>query len=168
MLAAEHSKAQCNRIVAYIGSDRQRFAELVNDFLAGPYHVTQRAAWPMSYAAIAHPELVKPHLGKLISVLGSAGIHDAVKRNILRLLPSVRIPATHHEKLIGLCFDFLTCREEPVAVHVFAMEVLAKLVEPYPDLKRELGLIIEGNLPYGSPAYRSRAMKILAGIGFRQ
>ena len=168
MLEAEHSKAQCNRIVAYIGDDPDKFAELIKEFLAGPGRITQYAAWPLSYTVVAHPRLAKPHLASLIKVLGTPGIHDAVKRNILRLLPSVEIPGTRREKLIELCFGFLTNRNEPVAIHVFAMEVLANLIEPYPELQRELALIIEEQLPYASPGYRSRALKILKKIGLQQ
>jgi hypothetical protein len=165
MLEAEHSKAQCNRIVSHVGTDPTKFAELIEEFLTGPYRITQCAAWPISYIVIAHPGLVSPHLGKLIKLLGTPGIHDAVKRNILRFLPSVTIPASQREKLIELCFGFLANRSEPVAVHVFAMEVLARLVEPYPELRRELSLILEEQLPYASPGYRSRATKILKKVG---
>ena len=165
MLEAEHSKAQCNRIVSYVGDDPKKFTELITEFLEGPYRITQCAAWPISYIVIANPELVTPHLAKLIRLLGTPGVHDAVKRYILRFLPSVKVPAAQREKLIELCFSFLTNRSEPVAVHVFAMEVLAMLVAPYPELRRDLALIIEEHLPYASPGYRSRAMKILEKVG---
>ena len=56
----EHSKAQCDKIVKYIGCDRSRFAQLVKVFLSGPYRITQRAAWPLSYCVELHPELVRP------------------------------------------------------------------------------------------------------------
>ena len=32
-LLEEHSKAQCRKIVNYIGSDKQKFEELMKDFL---------------------------------------------------------------------------------------------------------------------------------------
>jgi hypothetical protein len=47
-LTEEHSKAQCNKIVAYIGNDKKKFAELMKLFFEGEYRITQRAAWPMS------------------------------------------------------------------------------------------------------------------------
>lgn len=164
MLEKERSKAQCDRIVRYVGNDPDRFSELIETFFAGPYRVTQYAAWPLSYVVIAHPELVSRHLGKLIRKLGEPGVHDAVKRNILRFLPAVDIPAKYHEKLIELCFGFLTDRNEAVAIQVFAMEVLSKLITPYPELERELAIILEGELPYATPGYRSRALKILRRI----
>ena len=64
-LREERSKAQCNKIVAYIGSDKKKFAELMKIFFEGEYRVTQRAAWPMSYCVRKHPELITPYFQKV-------------------------------------------------------------------------------------------------------
>jgi hypothetical protein len=88
----EHSKSQKDKIVNYVNNDPKRFADLVAVFLAGPYRVTQRAAWPMSYCVENYPTLIKPHLKKIIDFLGKPGEHDAVKRNILRVLQFIPIP----------------------------------------------------------------------------
>ncbi len=58
----EHSSAQRDKIVNYVGSNPKRFAELVEVYLKGPYRITQRSAWPLSYCIHPHPELIKPHL----------------------------------------------------------------------------------------------------------
>ncbi len=60
------SKAVCDQVIAYVGVNAERFKDLVNVFLAGPYRVTQHAAWPLTYCVEHHPELIKPHLRKLI------------------------------------------------------------------------------------------------------
>ncbi len=64
----EHSKAPCNKIVQWIGSNQKRFDDLFELFLNDEYRVTQRAAWPLSYSVIAHPGLedlqVSQHSGK--------------------------------------------------------------------------------------------------------
>lgn len=58
-ILAEHSKAQKNLIVEWVGNNQQRFDELVNLFLQDEYRVTQRAAWPLSFIAIDEPSLIK-------------------------------------------------------------------------------------------------------------
>ena len=58
-LLEEHSKAQCHKIVAYIGNNQERFNELAALFLYDEYRVAQRAAWPLSYCVAAHPGLIK-------------------------------------------------------------------------------------------------------------
>ena len=100
----EHSKENCNRIIAWIGNDLSRFNELFNLFLNDEYRVTQRAAWPMSYCAIAHPEFLKNNFGKLISNLKKAGIHNSIKRNTVRVLQSLDIPEKYEGEIMELCF----------------------------------------------------------------
>jgi hypothetical protein len=165
MLEKEHSKRQCIRIVNYIGSDQGRFDSLVACFLNGPYRITQRAAWPLSISAERNPALVAIHLPHLIRFLSRNDIHDAAKRNILRLLQTVEIPARYHGKMLDVCFRFLSDKTEPVAVHVFAMTVLSRITQRFPELRKELRIILEDQLPYGSAGYRSRAMKVLKEIG---
>ncbi len=65
----EHSKAQCNKIVQWVGDSQKRFYELFNLFLNDEYRVTQRAAWPISYCVIAHPEFIRKDFSKLIKNL---------------------------------------------------------------------------------------------------
>lgn len=157
----EHSRPQMIRIVNYVGANEKRFAELVGIFLNGPYRVTQRAAWPLSNCVELHPELVKPHLKKLISFLGKSGEHDAVKRNILRFLQFVPIPRSLQGRTTALCFQFLGDTKEPIAIRVFSMTVLANLAKENPELKNEIIPMIEDQMPYGSAGFVSRGKKIL-------
>lgn len=163
-LLKEHSKAQCNRIVEYIGTDKDRFEQLVNVFITSTYRVTQRAAWPLSYCVEYHPELIKPHLKKLIHNLKRPGLHDAVKRNTVRLLQFISIPKSLQGVTAQVCFDLLQNRKEPIAVRVFAMTVLSNIAKDQPELKSELKIIIEDNMPYGSAGFVSRSRKILKDL----
>ncbi len=161
VILKEHSKSQTEKITKYIGSNPSRFAELVNVYLSGPYRVTQRAAWPLSYCVENHPALVKPHLNKLISFCMTPGVHDSVKRNTMRLLQYINIPKSLQGKVADLAFQFLQSPDEPVSIKVFSMTVLANLCKDFPELKNELVPILESQFPYGSAGYRSRARKVL-------
>jgi hypothetical protein len=157
----EHSKKQKDKIVNYVDNDPKRFAELVHVFLQGPYRVTQRAAWPLSYCIEQYPDLLKPHFRKIISQLGKKNIHDSVKRNTLRMLQFVRVPKVYQGITADLCFGFLADLKEPVAIRVFAMTVLANMAKEVPDLKNELILLIEDQIPYASAGFLSRGGKVL-------
>lgn len=159
-LERNHSKALTNKIVAYVGPDPDRFKSLIDTFLAGPHRVTQRAAWPLSYCVMKHPFLINPHYGRVLKMLGKPGIHDAVKRNIVRLLQFVDIPSRQQGKVIDLCFRLMDPKE-PIAVRAFSMTVLGNLARQHPELKQELKFVIEEQLPYGSAGYISRAKKVL-------
>jgi hypothetical protein len=159
-----HTKAQANKIINYVGNNPERFENLVEVFLAGPYRVTQRAGWPLSYCVENHPELIQPHLKKILDNLKKPGIHDAVKRNTVRLLQFVEIPKRYHGQATDICFGYLTNTKEPIAIRVFAMTVLANIARSHPELKSELRIVIEDNLAYASPAFISRSRKVFKAL----
>ena len=161
LLAAEHSKKQCDRIVKYIGDDETRFAGLIEIFFKGGYRLTQRAAWPLSYSVRAHPGFIQPYFKPLLDNLSRKDIHVAVIRNTLRLLQDVSIPKKFHGRVMSMCFDFLQAPDTPIAVKAFSLTVLQNLVKDYPDIGPELRLIIEEQWACSTPAFRSRAKKIL-------
>ena len=120
----EHSKANCTEIVNWVGNSQKRFDELFNLFLNDEYRVVQRAAWPLSYIAIACPKLIAKHFAKLIRNLHKPGLHNAVKRNTVRLLQEVAIPERFHEMktIIEDRWDF-----ETAAFKSCAMKILKRI-----------------------------------------
>ncbi|MGB4845918.1 MAG: hypothetical protein WBP16_15740 [Ferruginibacter sp.] len=157
----EHSKAQCTKIVNWIGSSQQRFDELFALFLNEEYRVTQRAGWPMSYCVIANPLFIKKHWKKLINNLKKPDLHDAVKRNSVRFLQKMEIPEKYRGDLMDICFKYLESPKEALAIKVFSMSVLGNLAKQYPEIKPELKLLIEEQLPNQSAGFKARAKKIL-------
>jgi hypothetical protein len=160
----EHSKAQCTRIVNWVGSNQQRFDELFNLFLNDEYRVVQRAAWPVSYCVDAHPVLIGRHWKELLHNLKKPGLHDAVKRNSIRLMQDIELPEIYHGEIMDMCFTCLESSKESLAVKVFSMSVLANLANHYPEIKPELKLIIEEQMPMLSAGFKSRGRKILKQI----
>jgi hypothetical protein len=161
LLAEEHSKQQCDRIVKYIGKDKLRFAELMRLFFKGEYRITQRAAWPLSNIVWLHPELISPYFKPLLDNLDKKGLHVAVVRNTVRLLQDVDIPEKYHGRVMNQCFAYVAAPETPIAVKAFSLTVLENLSKKYPDILPELKLLIEEQWDQAPPAFRSRARKIL-------
>ena len=160
-LLKEQSKKNCNLIIGFIGSNNVRFEELVQVYLEGPYRVTQRAAWPLSYCVQRHPLLVVPHLKSLLDFVSRSNSPVAVKRNTMRLLQFIEIPGKWQGKVANICFGFMANHKETIAVQVFAMTVLFNLAKAHPEIGRELEVLIEDRLPYSSAGFRSRGIKIL-------
>ena len=161
VILKEHSKKQCDKAVTYVGARASRFAQLVDLFLSGPYRVTQRAAWPLSCCVQNHPKLIEPHLKKILNYALKPGVHDAVKRNIVRLLQFIEIPVRLQGQAAAICFQFFYDKKEPIAVRVFSMTVLANLARNLPELKNELIPLIEDQMPYASPGFTSRGSALL-------
>jgi hypothetical protein len=157
----EHSKAQTETIVRYVGSDAKRFAELMTLFLGKDKKVVQRSGWPLSYCVERHPDLITPHFKHIIPLLTKPPIHNAVHRNIMRLLQHVAIPKKYHGQVMNACFEFITSNDTEVAIKAFALTVLDGLSKEYPDIKGELKLVIEERWPYETAAFKVRAKKII-------
>lgn len=161
VILKEHSKAQCTKVVKWVGNKQERFDELFNLFLGDEYRVVQRAAWPISYCVGAHPQLIKKHWKKLVIALQKKELPVAVKRNSVRFLQEVEIPVPYRGAIMDICFRFLEDPKEALAVKVFSMTVLSRLAKEYPDIAPELRYLIEEQLPHQSPGFKSRGKKIL-------
>jgi hypothetical protein len=161
----EHSRRQADKIIRWVGDDPQKFEELVKLFLKGEYRVTQRAGWPLSDIAIAYPHLIARHLKKLLLNLDKPNLHNAVLRNTLRLLQFVKIPRPLQGLAAETAFRLLNDKKQPVAIRVFAMSVIGNLCAGHPELKQELKLSIEEQIPYGSPGFKARARMVLKQVG---
>lgn len=156
-----HSKVHTDEIVDYVSGNPTRFKQLVEVYVKGPFRITQRAAWPLSICVEKWPYLAEPHLKTLLNILHKPGIHHALKRNTMRLLQFIEIPKRYHGKIADLCFAYLQDRQVPVAIRVFSMTVLSDIAKAHPEMKRELKLILEDELPFGTAAFRVRGLKVL-------
>lgn len=157
----EHSKANCDAIVKWIGDSQQRFDQLFDLFINDEYRVVQRAAWPLSYAVGAHPKFIQKHFASLLKNVQKPGVHNAVKRNTIRLLQDVVIPPKYQGQVMDLCFGYIADPGEFAAVKAFALTVLENLSKQYPEIKPELKTVIEERWDYESAAFHARARKIL-------
>lgn len=160
-ILAEHSKANCIRIVNWVGDSQKRFDELFNLFLNSEYRITQRAAWPISYCVIANPPLIRKHFSRLVENLHKPGIHDSVKRNTVRLLQHIEIPKKFHGEIMDICFRYISSPDESVAVKAFSLSILQNLSKSYPEIRNEIKLIIEERWEHETAAFKSRARKFL-------
>lgn len=159
-LEQNHSKASTLQIVAYIGNDKSKFEELAALFFSKDNRISQRASWPLGYSALAHPELIYPYFEQMIHNLENP-IHNAVKRNTIRILGELDIPEPLLGEAADICFRFLDDPKEAIATRVFSMEVLLNITKKEPDLANELRIVIEDHYDHGSAGFQARGRKIL-------
>jgi hypothetical protein len=156
----EHSKRQTLRLSKWVSVDKTRFDELMNLFLHDEYRVVQRSSWIVKYVAEDHSDRIQPYLKQMLEYCQQP-VHDAVKRNVVRILQNIKIPKKLQGLAATVCFNFLTSQQEPVAVKVFSMSVLVNLAKQEPDLRHELILLIEEQMDWEKPGFRARGKKIL-------
>ncbi len=160
----EHSKRQAVKIGKWIGNNSSRFAELMELFLHDEYRVTQRSAWIISYCGDNHPNLLTPWLPAMVKKMQEEGVHDAVKRNVVRVLAGIEIPKKLKGEIMAICFEELGSPESPVAVKVHAMRVLASISKQEPDIVGELKDTIQLVLQHPTGALHACARKVLKGL----
>ena len=159
----DHSKQHTVYLSKKIGPDQDAFDALMILFLGDDYQITQQAAWIVSHCVDDYPRLIEKHLKSMIENLQKP-VHVAVKRNTLRVLQFVEIP----EELMGIaaniCFSYLNSGREPVAIKAHSMTILYNIVKKFPELKEELKVTIENQMPFGSAGFISRGRKILNAL----
>jgi hypothetical protein len=161
----EHSRRQADQLARWVGKDRKRLSQLMKLFLTGEHLVAQRAAWVVGICSDRHPEIIRPYLAKMVDRMQEPGVHDAVKRNVVRILQTADIPRDLLGTVASVCFEYLSDPYAPIAVRACSMTVLARIAQQEPDITRELRLVIEQHLPYGTGAFQSRARQVLRQLG---
>lgn len=156
-------KATWDSMTAWVGVDPARFEALMACYFHEDMRIRQQAAQVVGRLGAEHEALLRPYLPRMVAELADPP-HPALPRNVLRLLQTHPIPPELEMALMECCFAFLENSQQPAAVRVFAMTVLARLVRPYPELQRELRLILAAHFDQGPAGFRSRARKILAAL----
>lgn len=161
LLDAGHSKELRDEIVSYVGVSKEKMKSLMSFFFHDEWRYNQRASWAVMHVVLQQPKLVNPYLEKLISNLDEPK-HDAVVRNTLRIFQDHTIPEEIEGQLMDKCFAYLLDMKQAVAIRVFSMTVLVKIIAKYPELAFELKEILEDQLTYENTAgFKSRATKTL-------
>ena len=163
-LLLENSKKNWQLVAGYIGHDPTRFAQLMEIYFKDVYRAVQRASQVMSHIADEHPQLLEPYLGRLITHLTEQSL-DAERRNTLRIFQELPIPEEHEGELFEKALRFLKSAEEPIAVKAFAMTVLRRICEKYPDLSGEvipaIEILVSENVSAGIVNRGNKELKLL-------
>ncbi len=159
-LISEHSTIMRDQIVRYVGSNEDRMSQLMDCFFDKSMRINQRAAWPLSIIARKYPMLLHPYHEQIIAYLANPH-HDAIIRNTVRIYADIDIPEAIEGQLCEYCFEWLHDPKQAVAIRIFSMTVLEKIVNKFPDLKEELIAVIQEHLPHGTSGFKSRGTKTL-------
>ncbi|MBA4197694.1 MAG: hypothetical protein C0459_09090 [Chitinophaga sp.] len=160
----EHSKEHALLIAKYACSNSKYFKVLIECYKSEDYRLAQRAAWSVSWAARTKPEMIMPFVKDLVEMLNKPNVHDAVKRNAVRVLQEINIPEQFHGEVMNSCFTFIENPVTPAAIKAFSLTTLFNLSNIYPDIKPELKLIIEERMNNETAAFKSRGKKILSKL----
>ncbi len=161
MLEKVNSATSVRKIAVWVGKSPTRFGQLVDAIDKASPRAQIRAAWSMSYCVQKYPALANPQMGKLVRLLAHPGTNPSTTRSVVRALQFVEVPSVYQGKVADRCFTLLADPTVATAIRAFSMTVLENLSLQNKDLRRELCLILEDQLPYGSTGFINRGRKIL-------
>jgi len=162
-LLVEHSRVNNEIVVEYIGRDKDRMKALVEIVLGDDLKLHQRANYALNLIGEKRPEMVHPHLKKLLKLLPSPP-HNSFARAIMRIYAMHPVPKKWQGHIADICFTYLEDPKTEVAVKCFSMTALLEIGRIENDLLPELELIINEYYEHGTAGYKSRAKRTLKEI----
>ena len=163
LIAQSNSDFVNPELIQFIGNDKDLFKILMDFVFDDDWLINQRASWVVYPVIKKYPQLLNPYIQKIIDHLDKAN-HDSYVRNTMRLFQEIEIPEINHAKLYDYCINLISDIKQAVAIKVFAMTVCYRIAAPYPELLKELKMIIETQLPHEKPGFKSRGRKTLVLI----
>ncbi|OEK00960.1 hypothetical protein BFP97_05300 [Roseivirga sp. 4D4] len=163
-LLKEHSKENTALIVSYIEAHPGKVDDLMDIFLNESYRLIQRSAWVVGDLGRSRPDWIKPYTPQMIQNLKNPDVHVAAKRNTMRYLQEIELEEDVWGDLLDIAMKFLSKNDETVAVKVFSMTVAYNIIKNIPELKDELRIVIEDQLPYGTAGFKNRGQKIISAL----
>lgn len=154
----KHSKKQAEKVVKYVGTDKARFRELMSCFLSREAVLAQRAAMAVGYCAKSQPQLFSGYLQKILVAMHQP-VHDAIVRNGLQIFRLVKIPTSLESRVVEMCFQLMTSVNSPIAIKVYAIGVIQKIAEKYPELVQELQMRVKAQLPFESNTFAAHVRR---------
>lgn len=155
-LEREHSRRQADKIAAWVGGNAKRFAELFAIFQSGRPLLQQRAGWPLSGCCAEHPQAILPHFPELLALAAKSGLHEAVHRNVFKILESCPLPEEWHGEIYEAALRAARDPAMPPGGKSYAITVLRRLTDLYPELLEEVRLSLRELRPGAGMAILSR------------
>ena len=166
LLLVETSRRNTDLVAGIIFQKPELFGKLFRLFARNEEPLSRRAAWVLDTVAENYPNLVEPYLNDIIELLPTFS-HDGLKRHSMRILARSPLPSGGHlGELINISFEWLLSPQESVAVKVYCMEILYRVSQVEPELKKELADTIEWRLNEESAGFKNRGQKMLKKLYF--
>ena len=141
-LLAGNNRFNIDLVMHLVSTDEILFADLVNWALSNELPLAHRAAWALTACCDQHPWLILPHI-KTIAKGFSSHAHSGVTRCLIRALCLIQVPEKYAGTLYNACWIYVENLDVPIAIRVFAMQLMFNITEQEPELKPELVLFFE-------------------------
>lgn len=164
-LLFDSSRRTADMAVSAISNNPEFFRKMLDFAMLDKAPFAMRAARVVQLASHNHPELIRNYLNEIVRKLPTFAT-DGLKRGFAKILTERSLD--YDDETLGILvktsFDWLMNPSEKAAIKVYAMEILYKISQFYPDIKPELISSIENQIPRSTMAVKSRGKEILAKL----
>lgn len=144
-------------------ADERLFDMLFRWIFSDNQRLAWHSCWIVDTASEDFPDLLADKIPKIIEGLLSTK-SGSLKRHFTRILCRYPIPEKYLGVIVNRSFELLA-PSEPIAVRVFALQLLFNITQHLPDLKGELILVIESLMDEGgSKGFINRSTKLLTQL----
>ncbi len=157
------SMQEAEWIAASAGENPVLFQKLIDYSYSPDKKLAFRASWTLSKVCDKFPELIYPHLTKIIEGIDTID-NESTRRSFLRILSMTdlrKISKQHQGILADHCFNALNSGFSAIAIKAYSMEIIYRLALIYPELANELAASINMLQGEGSAGVIARGRIIL-------
>ncbi len=165
LLETDSSRIIADMTVQKIGTNPDRFEEVLHYAVDGQYPINMRAARVVELSLRNNKSWYRLYVSYFIEIL-SKHTNDGVKRAFLKAVEYSYPKHISDDELghvISICFDKLNGLES-VAVKAYSIDILQKILSNVPDLKHEFIETLENQLGMNTLALDRKIKKVLKSI----
>ena len=142
-----------------------QIAELVAIAFGNDLKLSNRAIWVLQHCSDLENDTIKPYLNELILKLSTIPLSDMFKRCVLKICLNNDIPEKHQIAVLEICYLILNNPHEAIAIRSLCMPIIYNISKPYPELLKELTLVLKNILlEETTPALLAKARIVLKKI----
>lgn len=120
-----------------------------------------RGVWALGYLNESHEDLLVPYLNDMTQMM-IVTKHLGKKRELLKILLKHPLSSDFSGELFEDCFQTAVSRDAPVGLRMYAMEMIAKFCEVYPELIPEFIAMLQDIVAEPpSVGMKGRALKLV-------
>jgi len=154
-------KEDTERIAKAAAGAEKSFQDLLQLLCSENLTLSKRAAWCFSLAAGLRPDWTDQYQPALVELLSVKNPHDALLRNVLRVLRDCRLQEAVLDKLAYYCFEFVQDPKQAIAIRAFALHILGQIGCSVPEIRPEVKAIIAYYFEQGAPGLVSAGKAVL-------
>jgi len=158
----DSSRRAIEMAVNAIGDNQEAFKKVLDFAMEDKGKYAQRAARAIQMSSVKYPGLVTPYMKDIIKEM-SGFKTGGLKRSMAKMISEM--DWGFDEETLGIlaetCFKWVNDTNEEIAIKIYSQDILYRISNIYPELKNELILSLETQMPHSSVAIKSRSRKML-------